>query len=107
MGVVMALHNLFDPFLNMAKCCHYAFKGSLHVLADVNFGVAAVVFLISRLAMYPVVVYTVWFNSPVYPGKVHVWDATIDQWICKICLVMLYPLHLFWFFLIIKVAVKA
>ncbi|CAK0903429.1 unnamed protein product [Prorocentrum cordatum] len=105
--VVMTLHNLFDPFLNMAKCCHYALKGPLHVLADINFGIALVVFLISRLVMYPVVVYNVWFHNVMYPGKVPVWDATADQWICKICLVMLYPIHLFWFYLILKVAKRA
>jgi hypothetical protein len=105
--VVMMLHNLFDPFLNAAKCCHYAFKGSLHALADVSFALAAVTFFVSRLVLYPVVVYNVWFHNEVYPGKVPVWDATVDQWICKICLVMLYPIHLFWFYLICKTAKKA
>ncbi|CAK0837473.1 unnamed protein product [Prorocentrum cordatum] len=105
--VVMTLHNLFDPFLNIAKCCHYALKGPLHVIADINFGMASVVFLISRLLMYPVVVYNVWFHNIMYPGKVPVWDATVDQWICKICLVMLYPIHLFWCYLLLKTAKKA
>lgn len=105
--VIMALHNMFDPFMNMAKCCHYAFKGSLHVLADINFGICLVMFLISRLVLYPIVVYKVCFLSIAYPGKVPVWDATVDQWICKVCLLLLFPLHLFWFYLMMKVAVKA
>jgi len=105
--VVMALHNVFDPFLNVAKCCHYAFRGPLHALADVSFGLAAAAFLVSRLVLYPVVVYNVWFHNVMYPGKVPVWDATVDQWICKICLVMLYPIHLFWCYLLLKTAKKA
>jgi len=105
--VVLMLHNLFDPFLNLAKCCHYAFKGSLHALADVSFGLAAMVFLVSRLVLYPVVVYNVCFHTTPYPGTVPFWGATVEQWICRICLVMLYPLHLFWFYLICKVAKKA
>lgn len=110
--VVMNLHNLFDPFLNVAKCCHYAFKGPLHVLADVSFGLGAVVFLASRLVLYPVVIYHafihhVWFHTITYPGEDPVWDAPVDRWACIILLCMLYPIHLFWFYLILKVAKKA
>jgi len=89
--VVMNLHNLFDPFLNVAKCCHYAFKGPLHALADVSFGLGAVVFLVSRLVLLPIVVYFAW-------GA---------HWACTMLLCMLYPIHLFWFYLILKVAKKA
>jgi hypothetical protein len=102
--VVMNLHNLFDPFLNIAKCCHYAFKGPLHILADVSFGVGAVVFLASRLVMYPYAIYHAWFFTA---GADPIWDATVDEWACKILLCMLYPIHLFWFYLILKVAQKA
>jgi len=103
----MNLHNLFDPFLNVAKCCHYAFKGPLHALADVSFGLGAVVFLASRLVLYPVVIYHAWFYTIAFPGADPIWDATVDQWACKMLLCMLYPIHLFWFYLILKVAKKA
>jgi len=105
--VVMNLHNLFDPFLNVAKCCHYTFKGPLHVLADVSFGLGAVVFLVSRLVLYPVATYYMWFYLVAFPGAHPIWDATVDQWACKILLCMLYPIHLFWFYLILRVAKKA
>jgi len=110
--VVMNLHNLFDPFLNVAKCCHYAFKGPqgespLHALADVSFGLGMVVFLASRLVLYPVVIYHAWFHLIAFPGADPIWDATVDQWACKMLLCMLYPIHLFWFYLILKVAKKA
>ncbi|CAK0795279.1 unnamed protein product, partial [Prorocentrum cordatum] len=109
--VVMNLHNLFDPLLNVAKCCHYAFKGPLHILADVSFGLGAVVFLVSRLVLYPLAIYHVWlylFASRVFasPGAQPAWAATADQWACLVLLCMLYPIHLFWFYLILKVAKK-
>lgn len=109
--VVMNLHNLFDPFLNVAKCCHYAFKGKagqpdgpLHILADIAFGLGLVVFLASRLIMYPYAIYHAWFFTA---GADPIWDATSVQWACKILLCMLYPIHMFWFYLILKVAKKA
>jgi len=105
--VVMNLHNLFDPFLNVAKCCHYAFKGPLeplHIFADISFGVGLVVFLASRLVMYPYAIYHAWFFTA---GPDPIWDATADEWVCKILLCMLYPIHMFWFYLILKVAKKA
>jgi len=105
--VVMNLHNLFDPFLNVAKCCHYAFKGRLHALADVSFGLGAVVFLASRLVLYPVVIYHAWSFAAAHPGTEPVRGATFDLWACRVLLCMLYPIHLFWFCLILKVAKKA
>lgn len=56
--------NRFDPFLNFAKCSHYLFEwtelteegnkvtktSQLHVLADINFALCAVIFLISLVS---------------------------------------------------------
>jgi ceramide synthetase len=103
--IVMMIHNLFDPFLNIAKCAHYVFNpaGTAHVIADVSFGVGAVVFLVSRLIYYPYAIYcTVIYASPLveHPHQP-------AQTFLKVLLSFLYPLHVFWFVLILKVAHKA
>mmetsp|Transcript_69250 Transcript_69250/g.122517 ORF Transcript_69250/g.122517 Transcript_69250/m.122517 type:complete len:334 (+) Transcript_69250:68-1069(+) len=104
--IVMMLHNLFDPWLNIAKCAHYAFSGTLHVMADISFAVGAVTFLASRLVMYPRAIYFAWTHCGL-PGEFILWDASADELALKLLLCFLYPIHVFWFYLILKVAKQA
>jgi hypothetical protein len=96
--IVMMIHNLFDPFLNIAKMAHYAFTGPAHVIADISFGIGAVVFLITRLIMYPCAIYSTWAYGTGIDG---------EEGFLKLLLWFLYPVHIFWFVLILKVAQKA
>jgi len=93
--VVMVLHALFDPFLHAAKCVHYAVKKSspVHILADIFFAMCAVVFLASRLILYPIAIAATFFGG-VY---------TFDENLLRFLLACLYPIHIFWFYLILKV----
>lgn len=104
--IVMLLHNAFDPWLNIAKCAHYLFSGPLHAIADVSFGLGAVIFLISRLIMYPIAIYFAWFHASPVAGE-SLWEALLEEWVLKLLLCFLYPIHIFWFVLILKVAKKA
>jgi hypothetical protein len=104
--VVMMLHNLFDPFLNAAKCAHYTCTGAAHVIADIFFGAGALTFAVTRILMYPYAIYVAWMYAS--PSGAHcIWDATGDEWFLKLLLCFLYPVHLYWFGLILKVAKKA
>merc|ERR1711957_193236 len=101
--VVMMIHNLFDPFLNIAKCAHYAFTGHAHAIADVSFGVGAVVFLVTRLIFLPYAIYCLIVYGT--PAEYHPYQIVLN--FLTALLSLLYPLHLFWFSLILKVAYKA
>ncbi|KAJ1479651.1 hypothetical protein T484DRAFT_1813517 [Baffinella frigidus] len=53
-AVVMFLHNLFDPFLHLAKCCNYA---KVPILPDVAFVACMITFAVSRLYYYPICIW--------------------------------------------------
>jgi hypothetical protein len=105
-AVVMYLHNIFDPFLLLAKCTHYA---KLPVLPDVAFALCAVAFAVPRLVFYPRVIYHAWrgvcTGTPTCPGGV--WDKTPIEFALVGLLVALVPIHVFWFAMILKVLWRA
>lgn len=53
--VALMLHNIFDPFVNLAKNVHYLYPppSGLHLMADLSFFVSVVVFGVARLIGYP------------------------------------------------------
>lgn len=48
--IIMLLHDASDPFLHVAKMAKYAKKDDL---ANISFGIFAIVFLITRCVLYP------------------------------------------------------
>ncbi len=98
--VVYMLHNIADPFLQVAKLCKYS--GS-EVGATLFFIPFALSFFVTRLVVYPYVVYYTIFYGPGYVrGVTHVSEA-----ICMALLSFLIPIHMFWFYLIARIAIKA
>lgn len=48
--LVMAVHDISDIFLELAKCLNYMKK---HALAEHVFTAFAIIFMVSRLIIYP------------------------------------------------------
>jgi len=105
-AVVMFLHNVFDPFLHAAKLTHYV---KFPLLPDVFFASCALTFLVSRLIYYPWAIWHAWFGvcvgNDTCPGGV--WDKTPVEYSLIGLLIALIPIHVFWFYLILKVLQKA
>ncbi|CAK8696075.1 ceramide synthase 2-like [Clavelina lepadiformis] len=96
--LVMAIHDISDIFLEAAKCLHYA---KHHVVAESTFTLFAIIFIISRIMVYPyMVMYTtlvklLWVFEP-FPG----------YYFFNFLLMVLQILHLFWASIIVKMAIK-
>jgi len=96
--IVMAIHDISDVFLEIAKCFVYA---KYEVLADNLFTIFAVVFIISRLIVFPyMVLYTTMVKSmwlyPPYAG----------YYFLNGMLLVLQCLHIFWAAIIVRMAVR-
>lgn len=98
--IILILHDVSDPFMEIAKTCLYSGK---QLLADIGFGLFALVFLVSRCFVFPV--FVMWplfdylFRSDVGYAKAQ----TVPYWYFgPLALVMLQLLHLFWGGLILK-----
>ena len=95
--LVMAIHDVSDIFLEIAKCFVYA---KLKV-ADTLFTIFAVVFIVSRIFIFPYsILYTtliksMWLFSP-YPG----------YYFFNGLLIILWCLHIFWAYIIISMAIR-
>ena len=94
--LVMAIHDISDIFLEGAKCCVYL---KFQDLANGLFNVFAVVFILSRIIVYPyVVLHTTWVKSmwlfQPYPG----------YYFFNFLLLVLQILHIFWAATIVKMA---
>jgi len=97
--VVTFLHNLFDPFLQIAKCVHYLVPGNSkwHTISDVSFVVCTITFAVSRLIVYPFAVYCSIVSA----------NVELPEYALNTLLSALYPIHIFWFFMLMKVLKKA
>lgn len=102
--VVMLLVDPGDVPLHLAKLCKYTAavtkRHFWHVLADRLFEVFAVVFLVTRIFMYSYVCWSAHIEATRYFAK------GIPEWSCVVLLYTLLILQLYWFNLIIKVAIK-
>nr|CAB3230108.1 LAG1-like3 [Phallusia mammillata] len=97
-SLVMAIHDVSDIILEGAKCFVYAKKSAV---ADNLFTLFAIVFIISRLIVYPYsVIHTTWVKSMwlfrPYPG----------YYFFNALLMILQLLHIFWAAIIIRMAVR-
>lgn len=104
--VVMFLHDVFDPFMLLAKCAHYCGRRSA---ANVLFACCVCAFAVPRLCLYPALIAQAWLGvcpgSPSCPGGV--WDKTGVEFLLLALLCALLPIHVFWMRLLVMVLLKA
>ncbi|MBN3300226.1 CERS6 synthase, partial [Amia calva] len=97
--LVMCLHDAADVLLEAAKMANYA---KCQRLCDLMFVMFALVFISTRLGVYPVwILNTTLFESWDIVGPYPSW------WVFNFLLILLQVLHSFWSYLIIKIACKA
>ncbi|KAL3064444.1 hypothetical protein OYC64_000665 [Pagothenia borchgrevinki] len=97
--LVMCVHDASDIFLEAAKLANYA---KYQRLCDGLFVVFSISFFITRLVIYPFwVVYSVLVESWEIVGPYQAW------WLLNGLLLVLQTLHIIWFYLIARIAIKA
>lgn len=95
------IHDIPDVFLAIAKCLHYApQKAWLQVLANTSFGAFVATFAFFRLYCLPVMIWVMYVVVP------HVRPTSYTHTIMTYFLMVLQCLHLFWFYLIVKMIVR-
>eukprot|EP00038_Savillea_parva_P001244 m.102551 g.102551 ORF g.102551 m.102551 type:complete len:369 (+) comp10441_c1_seq1:102-1208(+) len=105
--IVMVCHSTFDPFLNAAKIFHYIFRKNSpwHILADISFALCAVTFFVCRFGFYPYAISAT--LNPDLPDSISIYNASWTENSLRLMLIALLPIHVFWFYLILKVLFKA
>lgn len=102
--VVMLLLDPADVPLHLAKLCKYTAEASgRHIwqfLADRLFEFFGVVFFVTRIALYGYVCWSAHFESPRY------FPMSFPKVVCLVSLDIILLLQIYWFSLIVKVAVK-
>ncbi|XP_041801511.1 ceramide synthase 5-like [Chelmon rostratus] len=97
--LVMCVHDASDIFLEAAKLANYA---KYQRLCDGLFVVFSISFFITRLVIYPFwIVNSVLFESWEIVGPYQAW------WLLNGLLLVLQALHIIWFYLIARIAIKA
>ncbi|CUG89946.1 transmembrane protein, putative [Bodo saltans] len=99
MGVyVIFLHDASDIFLCLAKCCHY-----VNFQAGVNVGVGLFMagFVLFRFMCLPVVITACFYISPV------IRKAAVNFYVlAHLLLFVIQLLHVFWFYLILRMVIR-
>ncbi|KAM4570803.1 ceramide synthase 5-like [Fundulus diaphanus] len=97
--LVMCVHDASDIFLEAAKLANYA---KYQRLCDTMFVVFSIIFFFTRLVIFPFwVVHSVLVESWQIIGPYQAW------WLINGLLLVLQTLHIIWFYLIARIAVKA
>ncbi|CAB1329281.1 unnamed protein product, partial [Coregonus sp. 'balchen'] len=97
--LVMCVHDASDIFLEFAKLANYA---KYQWICDTGFVVFSIVFFITRLVIYPFwIIYSVLVESWEIIGPYRSW------WLLNGLLLVLQTLHVIWFYLIARIAIKA
>lgn len=97
--LVMCVHDASDIFLEAAKLANYA---KYQRLCDGLFVVFSISFFFTRLVIFPFwIVYSVLFESWEIAGPYQAW------WLFNGLLLVLQTLHIIWFYLIARIAIKA
>ncbi|XP_055788136.1 ceramide synthase 5-like [Salvelinus fontinalis] len=97
--MVMCVHDASDIVLELAKLANYA---KYQRICDTGFVVFSIVFFITRLVIYPFwIIYSVLVESWEIVGPYSSW------WLLNGLLLVLQSLHVFWFYLIARIAIKA
>ncbi|KAJ1352162.1 hypothetical protein KIN20_008367 [Parelaphostrongylus tenuis] len=107
--LVLFVHDAADIFIEMAKIVRYAdWKGVLNVL----FVVFIIVWTTTRLIYYPFwIIRSVWFDAPELIQSsyqwTNIWQRPVVPRILMVMLSSLLVLHMFWTYVIVKVACKS
>ena len=102
-SIILLLHDVSDPIMEIAKMSLYCGKKAA---ADFFFVVFALVFILSRNVFYPFYVltsiqeYGVWQDGTPLPTAPVRYSAEVGLWILEL-------MHIYWAFLILKMAVGA
>ncbi|XP_072223910.1 ceramide synthase 5-like [Leuresthes tenuis] len=97
--LVMCAHDASDIFLEAAKLANYA---KYQRLCDGLFVVFSISFFLTRLVIFPFwIIYSVMFESWEIIGPYRAW------WLLNGFLLVLQTLHIIWFYLIARIAIKA
>mmetsp|Transcript_35947 Transcript_35947/g.77575 ORF Transcript_35947/g.77575 Transcript_35947/m.77575 type:complete len:173 (+) Transcript_35947:2-520(+) len=105
-SVILLLHDVADVFLEAGKVLNYISKAKggkwLAPIVDSIFGLFAVSFFVTRLVLYPR--YILWSMST--EGYGHFGGGWPVGWSFVVLLFALQFLHIFWFYLIMRMVVK-
>eukprot|EP01038_Epipyxis_sp_PR26KG_P005921 gene5921-8166_t len=101
---ILVIHDFADIFLESGKCFNYMSKVEKYKWAgsvtDIFFGFFTISFFVTRLVIYPRLVYSYVVEAPEIMGS---WPG---YWIFAVLLISLQCLHIFWFYLICKMIYK-
>ncbi|XP_055330577.1 ceramide synthase 6-like [Paramacrobiotus metropolitanus] len=98
--LVLLIHDVADVFLEAAKLARYANRPRL---CDALFGVFAIVWIVTRLVIYPyAVVY-----SAAFEGCQSVGFCFPAYWVFNSLLIMLQVLHFIWTWYILRIAINS
>uniref|UniRef100_U5EU05 Putative schlank n=1 Tax=Corethrella appendiculata TaxID=1370023 RepID=U5EU05_9DIPT len=97
-SLVLLVHDCADIFLEAAKITKYA---NYQKVCDVIFAIFTVIWIITRLALYPRIIYSTSIEAP---KIVPMFPA---YYIFNGLLILLLVLHIGWTYLIIQIAIKA
>lgn len=103
---ILLVHDFADIFLEVGKCFNYTsktpeYKAWASKITDALFAAFALSFLVTRLILYPrFMVYSVLVEAPAILGM---WPG---YWLTSIMLSALQCLHVFWFYLIARMAYR-
>jgi hypothetical protein len=101
--LVLYAHNINDIFLEAAKLCKYA---GFDDLANINFGLLILSWIASRLYFFPFhVIHSAYYDT--YELIIKNPQYFSQYYIANGCLMLLFIMHLYWFFLICRIAYNA
>jgi hypothetical protein len=101
--LVLFCHNINDIFLEAAKMCNYL---GLEILANINFGLLLVSWILSRLYFLPFfVIHSTYYDT--YELALNNLSYFPIYYIANFCLAALCVMHIYWFYLICKIAYNA
>jgi hypothetical protein len=100
--MVLILHDIADVFLEFAKCFHYMSKAPgweyMQTMCNIVFGGFVISFFITRLVIYPDLIFvSLWTDGFDY-FNCNMWGIHIIFWL----LCALFCLHVFWFYLTVR-----
>lgn len=95
-SLILLVHDSSDFLLEAAKALKYA---KLQKACDIVFGLFSVTWIITRLMLFPRIIYACLFQTqqPVYPVYI----------LLNLLLISLLTLHIYWTYLIFQVIVKS
>ena len=103
-AIVLCLHDVSDPFMEMAKMFLYA---GYTKIADGLFALFAVVFILTRNVFFPFFVLPSINKYAQHPDGSMLADHPFNFWVFVAPLWFLEALHIYWASLIVRMAVKA